>query len=230
MKMGDEKLKKKVEKTEQKIVYKSNKKLIKKMLIWGLVIVLVLVFAAPVKYGITMLYYNSWKQYKVEDYNFSFKLPRAFEEQEVVKKESSMNLSSLLDESVSGELTEYLKKPDSVYRGGNILNGVSMLIQCLKTPRTTRTLDEIADSHEILLEINYGDNYEVKEKSREQVVVLGTDSIKTVSTIVNTKESNLYVSYLIPKEDMEITIMFYGSEKSITEASEQIEKIIASVK
>ena len=35
---------------------------------------------------------------------------------------------------------------------------------------------------------------------------------------------------LIPKEDMEITIMFYGSEKSITEASEQIEKIIASVK
>jgi len=30
-KMGDEKLKKKVEKTEQKVVYKSNKKLIKKM-------------------------------------------------------------------------------------------------------------------------------------------------------------------------------------------------------
>ena len=228
--MGDDKLKKKVEKTEQKVVYKSNKKMIKKMLIWGLIIIIVFALAAPVKYEIKKLYYNSWKQYKVEDYDFSFKLPRAFKEQEVVKKESSMNLSSLLDENVSGELTEYLKKPDSVYRGGNILNGVSMLIQCLKTSRTTRTLDEIADSHEILLEINYGDNYEVKEKSREQVVVLGTDSMKTVSTIVNTKESNLYVSYLIPKEDMEITIMFYGSEKSITEASEQIEKIIASVK
>ena len=228
--MGDDKLKKKVEKTEQKVVYKSNKKMIKKMLIWGLIIIIVFALAAPVKYEIKKLYYNSWKQYKVEDYDFSFKLPRAFNEQEVVKKESSMNLSSLLDENVSGELTEYLKKPDSVYRGGNILNGVSMLIQCLKTSRTTRTLDEIADSHEILLEINYGDNYEVKEKSREQVVVLGTDSMKTVSTIVNTKESNLYVSYLIPKEDMEITIMFYGSEKSITEASEQIEKIIASVK
>ena len=230
MKMGDEKLKKKVEKTEQKVVYKSNKKLIKKMLIWVLVIVLVIIFAAPVKYGITMLYYNTWKQYKVENYNFSFKLPRAFEEQEVVKKESSMNLSSLLDESASGEFADYLKRPDSVYRGGNILNGVSMLIQCLKTPRTTRTLDEIADSHEILLEINYGNNYEVKEKSREQVVILDTDSMKTVSTIESTKESNLFVSYLIPKEDMEITIMFYGSEKSITEASEQIEKIIASVK
>ena len=95
--MGDEKLKRKVEKTEQKVVYKSNKKLIKKMLIWGLVIVLVIVFAAPVKYGITKLYYNSWKQYKVEDYNFSFKLPRAFKEQEVTVKKTSMNLSSLIN-------------------------------------------------------------------------------------------------------------------------------------
>lgn len=230
MKIGDDKLKKKVEKTEQKVVYKSNKKLIKKMLIWGIIIVLVLVLAAPVKYGVTMLYYNSWKEYKVEDYSFSFKLPRAFEEQEAVKKESSMNLSSLLNENVSGELTEYLKRPESVYRGGNVLNGIGMLIQCLKTSKTERTLDEIADSHEILLEINYGDNYTVKEKSRENVTILDTDAIKTISSIVSKKESNLFVSYLIPKEDMEITIMFYGSEKSITEASNQIEKIIASVK
>lgn len=230
MKIGDDKLKKKVEKTEQKVIYKSNKKLIKKMLIWGLVMVVVLVLAAPVKYGITMLYYNSFKQYKVEDYNFSFKLPRAFKKQETTNKNSSMNLSSLLNENASGELTEYLKKPESVYRGGNVLNGIGMLIQCLKTPRTERTLDEIADSHEILLEINYGDNYTVKEKSRENVVILDTNSIKTVSTIVNDKESNLFVSYLIPKDDMEITIMFYGVEKSIDEASAQIEKIIASVK
>ena len=230
MKKGDEKLKKKVEKNKQKVVYKSNKKLIKKMLIYGLVIFLVLILAPIVKYGITMLYYNSWKQYKIEDYNFSFKLPRAFEEQEVVTKESNVNLSSLLSESVSGELLENLKKPESVYRGGNILNGIGMLIQCLKTSKTTKTLDEIADSHEILLEINYGDNYAVNEQSREQIVILDTDAIKTVSTIVNDEEKNLFVSYLIPKEDMEITIMFYGSEESMNEASEQIEKIIASMK
>ena len=230
MRKGDEKLKNKIEKTEKKVVYKANKKLVKKMIIWGGLIIAVIVLADPVKSGVTMLYYNSWKQHKIEDYNFSFKLPRAFKEQEVTVKKSNINLSSLIEENISGDVSELLRKPESVYRGGNILNGVSMLIQCFKTSRTTRTLDEIADSHEILLEINYGDNYEVKEKSREQVVILDTDSMKTVSTIENAKESNLFVSYLIPKEDMEITIMFYGSEKNITEASEQIEEIIASVK
>ena len=230
MKMGDEKLKKKVEKNKQKVVYKSNKKLIKKMLIWALIIAVVVILAAPVKYGVTMLYYNSWKQYKIADYNFRFKLPRAFKEQETTTKQSTIDLSSLLSESASGDLTELLKKPESVYRGGNVVNGVSMLIQCLKTSKTTRTLDEIADSHEILLEINYGDNYTVNEQSREQVVILDTDAIKTVSKIVNDRESNLFVTYLIPKDDMEITIMFYGPEESMNEASEQIEKIIASVK
>lgn len=223
-------MKKKSEKVTQKVVYKTNSKLIKKMLIWGLIIVFIILIAAPAKYGITMLYYNFWKQYKVENYDFSFKLPRAFREQEIATQESSINLSSLLAESVSGDIEEYLKKPESVYRGGNVLNGIGMLIQCLKTSKTSRTLDEIADSHEILLEISYGDNYTVKEKNRENVVILDTDSVKMVSTIANPKKSNLFVSYLIPKEDMEITIMFYGSEQSIDEASEQIEKIIASIK
>lgn len=223
-------MKKKSEKVTKKVVYKSNKKLMKKLLIWGLIIVFIILIVAPAKYGITMLYYNSWKQYKVEDYDFSFKLPRAFKAQETATQESSISLSSLLEEDISGDVDEYLKKPQSVYRGGNVLNGIGMLIQCLKTSKTSRTLDEIADSHEILLEINYGDNYTVKEQSREEVVILGTDSVKMISTIVNDKNSNLFVSYLIPKEDMEITIMFYGSKQSINESSEQIEKIIASIK
>ena len=140
MKMGDEKLKKKVEKTEQKVVYKSNKKLIKKMLIWGLVIVLVLVFAAPVKYGITMLYYNSWKQYKVKDYNFSFKLPRAFEEQEAVKKESNMNLSSLLDESVRIAITPGTVQPKPINIGTILLPERPIFLRSLSIIKATRAI------------------------------------------------------------------------------------------
>lgn len=219
--------------TENKVIYKANKKLLVRILLGVLIIFLIILFAPFIKSGVELLYLNSWTWHKIGEYNFSIKLPRAYKDYEVdyAGEKYAIN-SSIFDVDVTvEENNEYMKKvPETVYNGGNILNGVGLTIQCLKTDKTTKTLDEIAESHHVLVSINYDDEYEIGELQKEFVKILGNDSVMTSIDMTKGKEEKTLVTYLLPLEDREITIMFFGNRKNISNSIEEIREIVSKIK
>lgn len=219
-------------KKEKKVVYKTNKKLLKRLIIGIVIIFLILVFAAPIQKGIQWLYLNSWTWHDIENYGFSLKLPRAYKDIEFEENDEFSIDSSVFNTETSVEVNEeYIsKKPEVVYNGGNILNGVGLTIQCLETERTTKTLEEIAESHHILVSIKYDDQYEIGTLEKEYVEILGSEAVKTSIDMSNDEESRTLVAYLLPLEDKEITIMFFGDKENISNSMEEIEKIVSKIK
>ena len=217
---------------EQKIVYRANKKLLKRLLIVTLVIFLIGVFAIPIKNGLELLYLKSWIWHDIEKYGFSIKLPRAYKDIELENNDRFGIISSIFNTEASVEVNEeYVSKtPDIVYNGGNVLNGIGLMIQCLETEKTTKTLDEIAESHLVLTTIYYEDEYTIGELEKEYVEILGGQGIRTSIDLSNKKGTKTMVSYLLPLEDKEITIMFLGDKESISKSLKEIDDIVSMIK
>lgn len=218
-------------KNKEKIVYKTNKKLLKRLLIGMLIIFLVMIFATPIKNGVELLYLKSWTWHEIENFDFSIKLPRAYKAFDVEDDDQGIT-SSIFNTEVSVEVNEeYVSKvPETVYSGGNILNGVSLMIQCLETERTTKTLDDIAESHHVLVKIYYEDEYEIGELNKEFVEVLGENSVKTIIDMKEKDATKTLITYLVPLKDKEITLMFLGNKDNISNSMNEIEKIVNKMK
>lgn len=215
----------------EKIVYKTNKKMLKRLIISILIILLVIILTPFAINGTRNLYLNSWTWHKIEEYNFSIKLPRAYKNIEVENKSYGID-SSILNAEVSiEENEEYIQKaPEVVYNAGNILNGVGLTIQCLKTAKTSKTLDEIADSHHVLVSINYDDQYEIGDLQKEYVKILENDAVMTSIDMKKGKTTKTLIAYLVPLKDKEITIMFFGNKENISKSMDEIKEIVSKIK
>lgn len=218
--------------SSEKKVYKVNTKALKKLFIVAGTVFIIIILLIPIKKGINILYLKSWVWHDISKYNFEVKLPRAY-------KDISVNNSDITGISSSAYTTdtnvkineEYVAQaPEVVYYGGNILNGISMMIQCLTTEKTDRTLDDIADSQHILVKIYYEDDYTIGDAKKEFVTVLDTDAVRTSTDLTAEEEEKTIVNYLVPMEDKEVTITFLGKKASIEKAQEEIEKIINQMK
>lgn len=219
-------------KNEEKIVYKFNTK----ALMWFILIVISALFVVflsiPIKNWIRVSYLKSWEWHEVPKYNIEFKLPRAFKDLELKTQSSSQLSSSIFTTDTDVKVNEeYVsQKPEVVYYGGNILNGISMMIQCLNTEKTTRSLDDIADSQHVLVTIFYEDDYNIGEATKEYVTVLSSDAIRTSTDLTNSEEVRTMINYLVPTDDKEVTITFFGRKNDIESAEKDIEKIITNLK
>ena len=150
----------------------------------------------------------------------------------MIKEESQGIDSSIFNTEVNVEVNEeYITKvPKTVYNGGNILNGISVMIKCLETNKTSKTLDEIAESHHVLVKIYYEDEYEIGDLNKEFVKVMNGDAVKTTIDMKNKDEEKTLVTYLVPLDDKEITLMFLGNKDKVFNSMQEIEKIILSMK
>ncbi|MBQ9313606.1 MAG: hypothetical protein IJ220_01165 [Clostridia bacterium] len=212
----------------EKRVYKTNTKLLGKMLIAIVILFFIVILAVPVKNGITYLYLNSWEWHDISNYNIKFKLPRAYKNLETTKNNNLDLSSSLISTDTSIKVNEnYVsKRPEIVYSGGNTFSGVSLMIQCLATPKTTKTLEEIADSQHVLVKIYYEDDYTIDEPKKEYVSVLGTDAIRTSTNLINKDGAKTIINYLVPMDNQEVTITFMGEQKNVQNAENEIRRII----
>ena len=219
--------KKKIEKK----IYKANTQLLRKILIGLIILFFITILAIPLKNGITYLYLKTWEWHDISKYHLEVKLPRAYKPIEEKNTTSSIG-SSLISTETSVKVNEkyVMNKPDVVYSGGNILNGISLMIQCLNTEKTTRTLDDIADSQHTLVRIFYEDEYTISEPVKEYLKILGTDSIRTSTILTNHKETKKMINYLVPLEDKEVTITFLGPTENVEQAEDEIEKIVSQMK
>jgi len=219
-------------KTLEKKIYKANTDLLKKISIVIGIFFIIVVLAAPMKNGITYLYLNSWEWHEIPDYHLRIKLPRAYKEIEQEKMSDTSLISSIISTETSVNVSgDYMiQRPEVVYYGGNILNGVSIMIQCLSTTKTTKTLDDIADSQHVLVRVYYEDDYRLSEPQKEYVTILGTDAIRTATNLVNDEGTKTMINYLVPTEEKEVTITFLGKEENIARAEKEIHRIVTTMK
>ena len=225
--------KKKETKKETKKVYRANTKALSKIIIAIIVIFFLAIFAIPVKNGITYLYLNTWKTHEISKYHIQLKLPRAYQPLENNSQELSQIASSLISTDTSVKVNEkYVSQmPEVVYSGGSILNGVSLMIQCLSPEsKTTKSLDDIAESQHILVHIYYEDDYAISDPQKEYVTIMETEAIRTATDLTNEQGTKTMIHYLIPMEDKEVTITFMGKKENVEKAKSEIEKIVKQMR
>lgn len=216
----------------EKKVYKANKKAILGIILIAFIIFCIMLFAKPIMNGVKKWYLNMWIWRDIPSYSFKVKLPRAYEDA-VLKEDEGTGISTsafLSDTDVTTNEEYVSKSPERVYYGENTLNGIHMMIQCLSTQKTDRTLEDIADSQHVLIKIHYEDDYQISEPRREYINVMDTLGIRTAADLTNDKGTITIINYLVPMEDKEVTISFYGTKESIDKNKEEIEKIISEMK
>lgn len=216
----------------EKKVYKANKKAIIGILLIAFIVFFCGFLIKPIMGGIKNWYLNMWIWHDIPSYNFKIKLPRAYEDAKLKENSESGILSStfLTDTNITMNEEYVSKSPERVYYGKNSLNGISMMIQCLYTPRTDRTLEDIADSQHVLIRIHYEDDYQISSPRREYANVLDTLGVRTATDLTNDKGTITIINYLVPMEDKEVTISFYGEKETVDKYEEEIEKIVSEMK
>lgn len=220
--------------SEKKVkkVYKANTIAIKKFLTLLLCTFLLLLIAGPIRRFFRVRYLNTWVEHDIEKYEINLKLPRAYKEVELKSSSYGNFFSSAFKTDTDVKINEeyVLQKPEVVYSGGNILNGVMMMMQCFYTEPTTRSLEDIAESQHILVNIYYENQYDIGNPTTEYATILDTDAIRTTTTLTNEEEQLLITNILVPMKDKEVTITFIGDKEKMEEAENEIQKIIQSIK
>ena len=214
-------------------VYRVNKKLLKRIIIGIIIIVLITFIAFPLTNFVKNMYYSSLVEYKFDKYNFSIKVPRAYEDLTVGENEDyfTLNESAFKTETGIDVDEKYVsKKPTTIFRAGNILNGIYMALSVLETEKISLTLDEIATNYQATIMANYDDKYTIGNLETEYLTILNGEAIKVKIEMYDKKVSNTFVTYLAPLEDKEVTITFYGKTTEINKNLDEIENIISTIK
>ena len=225
--------KNKKEKKTQKVVYRANTKVLKKLIIPAILLLTIVILAGPIRKGVSYLYWNTWKWYDIEKYQLELKLPRAYHEVEISKKNTSEIVSSFFktDSEVTVNQDYVSKQTEVVYAGESVLSGVSIIVQCLNVEKTTRTLSDLGDSQNALLKIYYGDKYNVGETKKEYITALETQALKASTDLSEKKDKGdiTIINYLIPTEKEEVTVTFLGTKSEMAKANNEIESIISQM-
>ena len=216
----------------EKKVYKANKKALFGILLIAFIVFFCGFLIKPIMNSIKNWYLSMWIWHDIPSYSFKVKLPRAYKDAQLKEDDGTgIAYSAFLTDTNITMNEEYVaKSPERVYYGANSLNGIHMMIQCLSTPKTDRSLEDIADSQHVLIRIFYEDDFEISSTQKEFVDVMGTSGVRTVTDLTNDDGTITIINYLIPMEDKEVTISFYGLKDNINKAEEEIERIISEMK
>ncbi len=217
---------------EQIKKYKINKKPLIIVFIISFSLALILACKDFIKYGVQYAYSQTWKDYKFEEYDLEFSLPRAYitveKEETTTYKVGGSILSTIID--TSGDNFNYLARPQRVFSGGNIYTGISIAINSLKTSKTTKPLEEVAESYSVLIPYFYQDDYESNGYTIEDLSKENVDIMQVSCDLKNEEENKTVVMYLMSFDEKEVTITFFGDTEKINSEIENLQKIILKVK
>lgn len=213
--------------------YKMNLKLFVIVLLVSVFIALILLNWQHINYGFQYIYLNTWQDYNFKEYDLKFSLPKAYKTVEKSTEDSTLQIGSSLISTkvdISGDNSSMLSKPQRVFSGGNVLNGISIAVNCLKTSKTTKTIEEIAESYCLLIPYFYEDDYEVSECVTENLSKDNVDIMQISCDMSNDEENKTVIMYLMSFDDKEVTITFLGDTTKISSEIENLKKIVSRVK
>lgn len=213
--------------------YKMNMKLLVIVLTVSTLVALIIVNWRYINYAFQCVYLNTWANYNFEEYDLNFSLPRAYKTVEKPNENSILQIgSSLLSTKVdiSGDNSIMHSKPQRVFSGGNVLTGISIAVNCLKTSKTTKSIEEVAESYCLLIPYFYEDDYEASECVTENLSKDNVDIMQISCDMSNDEENKTVVMYLMSFDEKEVTITFFGDTVKISSEIENLKKVISKVK
>lgn len=213
-------------KKEEK-VYKTNTKIIKKLLILMAIVLVVTILYEPAKYLIIRATLSIYEGHEFANSNITMKLPKAYKEVIEEDEDYQINVSGVEGEADVKVNQEYLNTlPQKLYKGVNVLNGISMVATEKEVPKKTMlTPEELADRYYVLVQI-YFEDAQIGEPIWEAVNILGTEGAKVFVDI----DDKTRVGYLIPLDNSELTIEFSGTKENVEKYKNEIEKIVENIK
>lgn len=213
-------------KKEEK-VYKTNTKIIKKLLILMAIVLVVTILYEPAKYLIIRATLSIYEGHEFANSNITMKLPKAYKEVIEEDEDYQINVSGVEGEADVKVNQEYLNTlPQKLYKGVNVLNGISMVATEKEVPKKTMlTPEELADRYYVLVQI-YFEDAQIGEPIWETVNILGTEGAKVFVDI----DDKTRVGYLIPLDNSELTIEFSGTKENVEKYKNEIEKIVENIK
>lgn len=194
------------------------------------------VLATAICMGIMYLKTMSLKWYKkieIDEYGIAISYPRSYVD--IPKEESNI-------EQISNNITATITETDIETPGIAVelveeiinvksdLTGLTIYAEAIKKEKTPKTISEICKDYIIMFKV-FNSTEEVLFEKYEEVVVSGMPAGRT-EIYIKGRTDFVYpgmISYLIPLEDREITIVFVGTKELFDINAEEIQKIINSV-
>lgn len=167
------------------------------------------------EYGLTISYPNSYKDLPKEDDNVK----------EITDKVTSILTKQDIDNpNVSVDMVE------KVIHAKSDLTGMTIMVEAIKKEKTTKTIEDICKDYIVMFQV-FNEYEEVIHQNYKETIVDGNPAGRT-EIYVTGKTDDVFpgmVSYLIPLEDREITIVFSGTREMLEYFEKDIQKIIDTV-
>ncbi len=197
-----------------------------------------MVLATAICMGI--IYYKEmnkrwFKDVEIEKYGFTISYPNSYidiekEDADEVKKITGKVASILTDQDIDNPKIS-VDMVEQVIKAKSDLTGMTIMVEAIKKDKTTKTIEDICKDYIVMFQV-FNESEDVIYQNYEETTVDGNPAGRT-EIYVTGKTDNVYpgmVSYLIPLEDREITIVFTGTKAMLEYFSKDIQKIINTVK
>ena len=168
------------------------------------------------EYGLTISYPNSYIDIQKDpDYT----------EGMIDKVTSILTKQDIDNPNISVDMVE------KIIHAKSDLTGMTIMVEAIKKEKTTKSIEDICKDYIVMFQV-FNESEEVIYKDYEETTVDGNIAGRT-EIYVTGKTDDVYpgmVSYLIPLEDREITIVFSGTREMLEYFEKDIQKIINTVK
>ena len=168
------------------------------------------------EYGLTISYPNSYIDIQKEaDYT----------EGMIDKVTSILTKQDIDNPNISVDMVE------KIIHAKSDLTGMTIMVEAIKKEKTTKSIEDICKDYIVMFQV-FNESEELIYKNYKETTVDGNPAGRT-EIYVTGKTDDVFpgmISYLIPLEDREITIVFSGTRAMLEYFEKDIQKIISTVK
>lgn len=168
------------------------------------------------EYGLTISYPNSYIDIQKEaDYT----------EGMIDKVTSILTKQDIDNPNISVDMVE------KIIHAKSDLTGMTIMVEAIKKEKTTKSIEDICKDYIVMFQV-FNESEELIYKNYKETTVDGNPAGRT-EIYVTGKTDDVFpgmISYLIPLEDREITIVFSGTRAMLEYFEKDIQKIINTVK
>lgn len=174
-----------------------------------------------------------YKDVEIEDYGFKISYPNSYidipKEEGDIEQISNNIASIIISDGVDtpGVSVDMVKE---ILHAKSDITKLTLYAEAIKKEKTTKTIEEICKDYIVMFKV-FNEYENVVYENYEEVTIDGVPAGRT-EIYVEGKNKNVYpgmISYLIPLEDREITLVFSGTEEIFKYNEKEMKKIINSI-
>ena len=177
---------------------------------------------------------NYWyKDVEIAEYGFKISYPNSYidipKEKENIEEVANNIASIIVKEDVNTPGVSVDMVEEILHARSNITN-LTIYVEAIKKEKTQKSIEDICKDYLVMFRV-FNEYEEVLYEEHEEVVIDGIPAGKT-AVFVRGKTDGIYpgmISYLIPLEDREITVVFKGTQELFDYFEKEINKIVKSI-